>query len=191
MTCEILTFNDFTLEGNKLRIEMPGVCAVLIMTGSNDMSLQVRQILDSINIRGMGKAYIDVHIKNNRKIIDLSAGTTTPIKRLPFLVLSVDGKIRCKYTKKATKRDIETWLRLKFQEFSMEAQPQMSSRSRQSRVPAMSEPRQRIMNPQEPQITERRQKQSFSIAESQDSENSAQRSIGAPVGLNAAWRCEK
>jgi len=52
-------------------------------------------------------------------------------------------------------------------------------------------PRQRIMNPQEPMVTERRQKQSFSIAESQDRENDEQRAIGAPVGLNAAWRCEK
>lgn len=209
--CEILTCENFTLEGNKMRVEVPGAYAVLVLTSSHDLCMQVRQILGNIIIKGMGKAYIDIAKNKNRKVIDMSADTMTPIEQLPTLLYVIDRRIKFKKIitpKMANKRSIENWLRKKHQEFGMEMQPQMSSRSRQSGFPAtmanphdapysqapqgnMSRGKMPPLNPQEPQVTSRRQRQSFSIAEKHDSQDSVGRAIGAPVGINAAWRCEK
>lgn len=185
--CEVISHADFSLEGDKLRVNLPGSYAVLIMSSSTDIGLQVKQILNRINIDGMGKACLDIMAGGNRKAVKMSLASTTPIRKVPVLYFVVDGKIRFQYRKKEGRREIESWLREKFSTHGTSVPQRQSARSRHSNPGPMHMPTMRT----EEYRSRRRKRRDFSMAESQDERMQPQRAVGAPVGINAAWRIDQ
>jgi len=191
---EIITQSDFSLEPSddgkqKLRINLPGCYAVLVMSSAKDEGLRVKQILNNMRIQGLGKAYIDIMQGKNRILPKMSMQSTTPIRHVPVLYLVVDGKIRGNYNKQTDPRQIEGWFREKFQKFgAMAAQGQGAPRRNGMRKPEHMA----TMYAEDPRVSGRRRRGggNFSMAEQQDREIQQQRTVGAPTGINAAWRVD-
>lgn len=181
--CEIISYKDFTVESGedgsrKLRINLPSNYAVLIMSSAKDEGLRVKQILNNLRIAGLGKACLDIMQGGNKRLSKMSLSTKTPIRRVPMLFFVVDGRVRAIYNKKVSPREIEYWFREKHQKFGS-IQPNRERRA------------QHTMYAQEPQITNRRRTNKNYHISDQEVERSEQRSVGAPTGINAAWRTDR
>ena len=186
---EQLVYSDFSVESgdsnkNNLRLSYPGPMAVLIMSSSNDEGLQARQILAKLKIEGLGKACIDIYTGNNRNIIRMSQATITPIRRVPMLFLFIDGKIRGNYTKELSLQSVTAWFRDKYSKFASHAR---GTDPRARRAEGIA-----TINAEEPMMSNRKRQNAdrFSISRNQDDIMDGERGIGAPTGLNAAWRID-
>lgn len=94
MGITFLTQDNFTLQngGQKMACDIDGICVVLFMSDKSAPCKKFWPIYTKISNKEQRVTFTSVDVGNNRKIIQMSKSTKTPIINVPYIVLYVDGR---------------------------------------------------------------------------------------------------
>ena len=99
MSVTVLSDDNFYVMGNKIKtlmLNIPG--NVLVLFKAQDMnSNQFQPVFNSLVSSDHRVAYADIDLNYNRRVINMSRDTTTPISGVPLLIMYINQKPYSKF----------------------------------------------------------------------------------------------
>jgi len=119
-----LSIQDFSVvdndNGKCLRVNTIGPTLLFIGSNSEPESVRVKKLVSTLDIQGLTLTYYN--LDSNRNLIKMSNVTNTPIRNIPTIFFTVDGKIKAIYNKPININTMSIWFMEKMGKFTVAPQ---------------------------------------------------------------------
>lgn len=180
MSNRLLRTDDFQFQrgssGVHMTVPFSGIFALYVHTSVEKTSLQ-RKYFDNLHIKGLNKGSVD--IARNPELRKRCRDTSTPLRKLPMVILFLNGFPKSQFRKDFS--GLNEWIHSKCNSLTS---PIRASSMPQQRHLERSEPEPQMENPRR-----RRRDKQYSIGRQNDN---VRKDVdrGVPVGIDAAWRLD-